>query len=72
MTELWSPRFGRTTRFQMTVAYDRDDMAQLIETLKSSPSSKDAIYSLTGDRLRRFLTLLQTVRAFIIRDALAS
>lgn len=54
----------------MTVAYDREDMARLIEQMKSSPSFKDAIYSLTGDRLRHFLTLLQTVRSLIAIEVL--
>ncbi len=53
----------------MTVAYDREDMAQLIETSKTSPSLKENIYSLTGDRRQRFRALLQTVRSFISMEA---
>ncbi len=49
----------------MTVAYDSDDMARLIETSKNSPSVKDDIYNLTGDHLQRFMALLQTVRSFV-------
>lgn len=49
----------------MTVAYDHEDMAGLIKIMESSPSFKGAIYSLTGDCLHHFLTVLQAVRCFV-------